>query len=118
MVGLIAMTGANILLCMSSSLTVLVVGRLLQGMAAAVVWAVGFALVPETVGQDKAGEAIGLVSLGLNIGIRPSSDFQWGLRLTEPIYDRYPDWTYARRAGFRQWRLLCCFRNDIRPAWC
>ena len=62
------MTGANILLCLASSLTVLVIGRLLQGMAAAVVWAVGFALVPETVGQEKAGEAIGLVSLGLNLG--------------------------------------------------
>ena len=68
MIGLVAMTGANVLLCIGSSLTILVLGRLLQGMAAGVVWAIGFALIPETVGQERAGEAIGMVSLGLNIG--------------------------------------------------
>ena len=69
MLGLIALAGANVLLCFGTSLHMLLVGRLLQGMAAACVWAVGFAMVPETVGADRAGEAIGWVSLGLNAGV-------------------------------------------------
>lgn len=69
MLGLVALAGANFLLCFGASLHALLIGRLLQGMAAAVVWAVGYAMVPETVGQEKTGEAIGWVSLGLNAGV-------------------------------------------------
>ena len=56
------------MLCFGTSIWVLLVGRLLQGMAAAIVWAVGFAMAPETVGPERAGEAIGWVGLGVNLG--------------------------------------------------
>jgi MFS family permease len=46
-----------------------VVGRLLQGAAVAVVWAVGLALLVDTVGEDELGQAIGYVSMGLSIGV-------------------------------------------------
>ena len=68
LLGLFALTGANFMLCFGASITVLLIGRFLQGMAAAVVWAVGFAMAPETVGQERVGEAIGWVSLGVNLG--------------------------------------------------
>ena len=57
------------MLCFGTSIPVLLVGRLLQGMAAAVVWAVGYAMAPETVGPERAGQAIGWVSLGVNLGV-------------------------------------------------
>ncbi|KAI4147784.1 MAG: hypothetical protein LQ340_005395 [Diploschistes diacapsis] len=68
MLGLLALTGANVMLCFGTTVPILLIGRLLQGMAAAVVWAVGFAMAPETAGPENAGEALGWVSLGINFG--------------------------------------------------
>ena len=69
MLGLLALAGANLMLCFGSSIAVLLVGRFLQGCAAAVVWAVGFAMAPETMGTEKAGLAVGFLSLGINLGV-------------------------------------------------
>jgi MFS family permease len=47
------------------SFIVLLLARVLQGMAAAVVWTVGLAIVQDSVGAGKLGQAIGAVSIPL-----------------------------------------------------
>jgi MFS family permease len=67
--GLLAMAGATIMLCIGDSITLLVIGRLLQGASAAVVSTVGLALLVDTVGQKDIGQAAGWVSLSMSIAI-------------------------------------------------
>lgn len=55
------------MLCVGSSIGVLVAGRLLQGLSAAVVWTVGLALLVDTVGQKEIGRVMGYVSLSMSI---------------------------------------------------
>lgn len=69
MIGLLALAGSTVLLCVGSSIAVLIVGRLLQGMSAAVVWVVGLALLADTVGRDEIGKAMGIVSAALSAGM-------------------------------------------------
>ena len=67
--GLLALGGATVLLCLGRSITALVIGRLLQGFSAAVVWTVGLALLVDTVGQDLIGQAMGYISLAISLAI-------------------------------------------------
>jgi len=69
LVGLVAVAGATVMLCVGSSIGVLVAGRLLQGLSAAVVWTVGLALLVDTVGQKEIGRVMGYVSLSMSIAI-------------------------------------------------
>ena len=57
------------MLCLARKVALLVVGRLLQGFSAAIVWTVGQALLVDTVGQKEIGETLGWVSLSMSIGI-------------------------------------------------
>lgn len=50
------------MLCIGSSIVVLILGRLFQGIAAAVVWVVGLALLVDTVGKDEIAKSMGIVS--------------------------------------------------------
>ena len=61
LVGLVALLGATLMLCLGQSVPVLVVARILQGTSAAVVWTIGLALVLDTVGPDDLGKVIGSV---------------------------------------------------------
>ena len=67
--GLLALGGATVLLCLGRSITALVIGRLLQGFSAAVVWTVGLALLVDTVGQELIGQAMGYISLAISLAI-------------------------------------------------
>lgn len=67
--GLLALAGATVMLCIGDSIALLVVGRLLQGAAAAVVSTVGLALLVDTVGQTDIGQAAGWVLLNMSIAI-------------------------------------------------
>jgi predicted MFS family arabinose efflux permease len=49
------------MLCIGSNIPVFVVGRLLQGISAAMVWSVGLALVVDTVGRDQIAQSMGIV---------------------------------------------------------
>ncbi|KAF7716763.1 Uncharacterized protein PECH_008799 [Penicillium ucsense] len=68
LLGLVLLAGATALLCIGTNIALWIVGRLLQGAAAAVVWTVGIALLVDTVGKDGLGQAIGTVSMSLSIG--------------------------------------------------
>jgi MFS family permease len=69
LLGLVALGGATALLCIGSTIALLVVGRLLQGISAAVVWTVGLALLVDTVGQNEVGQAMGYVNLSMSLGV-------------------------------------------------
>lgn len=67
--GLLALGGATILLCIGDSIGVLAAGRVLQGISAAVVWVVGLALLVDTVGPEGVGQAMGYVGLSMSLAI-------------------------------------------------
>ncbi|KIW30051.1 uncharacterized protein PV07_05830 [Cladophialophora immunda] len=67
--GLVLLTGSTLMLCLGKTIPVLVVGRLLQGVSAAVVWVVALALLADTVSEQESGQAIGYVSLSTSLGV-------------------------------------------------
>ncbi|KAL9113783.1 MAG: hypothetical protein Q9227_002228 [Pyrenula ochraceoflavens] len=69
LVGLIVLAGATTLLCVGSSIAVLILGRALQGISAALVWTVGLALLVETFDSKKVGMAMGYVGLAMSLAI-------------------------------------------------
>ncbi|KAF7569063.1 AraJ, Arabinose efflux permease [Pyrenophora tritici-repentis] len=69
LLGLLVLLGATILLDVGNSIAVLIVGRVLQGASAAVVWVVGLALLADTVPQDRLATATGWLSIGMSLGL-------------------------------------------------
>lgn len=69
LIGLIAMVGSTIMLCLARSVALLILGRIFGGLSAAVVWTAGQALLVDTVGQAEIGETLGYVSLSISLGI-------------------------------------------------
>ena len=57
------------MLCLGRTIAVLVLGRALQGISAAVVWTVGLALLVDTVGPTEIAETMGYVSLSMSLAI-------------------------------------------------
>ena len=69
LLGLVVLAGATVMLCIGTSITILVIGRLLQGLSAAVVWTTGLALLVDTVGKEEVGQTMGIISMAYSIGI-------------------------------------------------
>ncbi|KAL8942034.1 MAG: hypothetical protein Q9216_001887 [Gyalolechia sp. 2 TL-2023] len=69
LVGLLALAGATLMLCFGNNIGVLVAGRILQGISAAIVWTVGLALLVDTVGQKEVGQVMGFVSISMSVAI-------------------------------------------------
>jgi MFS family permease len=67
--GLVMLGGATVMLCLARTVALLVLGRILQGLSAGVVWTVGQALLVDTVGQKEIGQTLGWVSLSMSMGI-------------------------------------------------
>jgi MFS family permease len=67
--GLLALAGATLMLCLARTISLLVLGRILQGSSAAIVWTVGLALLVDTVGQEKIGTALGWTSISMSVSI-------------------------------------------------
>lgn len=57
------------MLCFGKSLGLLLTGRVLQGISAAIVWTVGLALLADTVGHDTIGQAIGYTSISMSVSV-------------------------------------------------
>lgn len=66
LLGLLALAGSTLLLCLGKTIALLVVGRLLQGLSAAVVWSSGLALLADTMGKD-IGYAMGYIGIAMSI---------------------------------------------------
>ena len=65
--GMIVLGGSTVMLCLAKNLPLLIVGRILQGASAGVVWVVGLALLADTVGKENAGQAMGFVAMAYSI---------------------------------------------------
>lgn len=82
LLGLAALLGATIMLNVATSVAVFIIGRLLQGISAAVVWVVGLALLADTVPREMLAQYMGYVSLGMTSG------FMLGPLLGGVLYER------------------------------
>lgn len=68
--GLLTLAGATVFLAVGESIALLLVGRILQGASAAIVWTVGLAVLVDTIGKQKdIGEALGYVSMAMSLGL-------------------------------------------------
>ncbi|KAK2750158.1 hypothetical protein FQN57_004654 [Myotisia sp. PD_48] len=67
--GLIVLGGATLLFALGSSITVLMIARVLQGASTAIVFTVGFALLFDKVGKHQIGDAMGWTSMSLSTGL-------------------------------------------------
>ena len=65
LVALVTLIGTTLFLCLSRNIYLFVLGRILQGFTAAIVWTVGLALLSDTVGQAQVGKAMGYVSMAI-----------------------------------------------------
>ena len=55
------------MLCLGTSVAVIVVARVLQGISATIVWVAGLSLLTDTIGTEGLGNAMGITSLGWTI---------------------------------------------------
>ncbi|XXH04290.1 hypothetical protein Hte_010704 [Hypoxylon texense] len=68
LIGLVALAASTLLLCFGNSIGLLVLGRLLQGFSAAIVWSVGCALLVDTM-DAAVGVAMGYVGISMSVGL-------------------------------------------------
>ncbi|OJJ34880.1 hypothetical protein ASPWEDRAFT_739639 [Aspergillus wentii DTO 134E9] len=69
LVGLLNLAGATSFLFFGSRLPFWIIGRLLQGASAAVVWTVGLAIIVDTAGKKHLGESLGFASMAATLGV-------------------------------------------------
>lgn len=68
--GLVTLAGATLFLTLGQTIPLLIIGRLLQGLSAAIVWTAGIALVVDTVGSQKdIGYALGFITMSMSAGL-------------------------------------------------
>lgn len=68
LVGLVAVAGATIMFWLAKTPAMMIVARILQGLAEAAVWTVGNALVVDSMKREQLGTAMGYVTMSMNIG--------------------------------------------------
>lgn len=68
LIGLFALAASTLMLCLSRSIALLIVGRIFQGFSAAIVWSVGLALLADTFGK-QIGMAMGYSSIAMSMGL-------------------------------------------------
>jgi predicted MFS family arabinose efflux permease len=61
-------TGATIMIWFAPNIVLQVVGRMLQGIAAAIVWITGLAMTADAVGQENVGEYVSYLGIALMTG--------------------------------------------------
>lgn len=69
LIGLVLLTGSTVFLCVATNIAMLLAGRVLQGLSAALTWTVGLALVVDTVDAAHIGRAMGWIGMATSIGI-------------------------------------------------
>lgn len=69
LLGLVALGGATVIICLGKSIAVLAIGRVLQGISASVPWVVGLSLIVDTVGSEGVGQAMGYVGLSMSLAM-------------------------------------------------
>lgn len=59
---------ATVMIWRASFISIQIVGRILQGCAAAFVWITGLAVVADAVGPENVGQAVGYLSMAMMVG--------------------------------------------------
>jgi MFS family permease len=88
LIGLLALAASTLLLCLGRTIALLIVGRILQGFSAAIVWSVGLALLADTMGR-KIGYSMGWVSIAMSAGLLISPVIGGAVYATEGYYAVY-----------------------------
>ncbi|KAE8353685.1 major facilitator superfamily domain-containing protein [Aspergillus coremiiformis] len=69
LLGLIVVGGATLLTALTTSLPLLLLARVLQGVSTASVFTIGYSLLLDTVGTKRIGTALGFTSMSLSLGL-------------------------------------------------
>uniref|UniRef100_A0A060T046 ARAD1C13750p n=1 Tax=Blastobotrys adeninivorans TaxID=409370 RepID=A0A060T046_BLAAD len=67
--GLVVLVAATIILCLCKTLALFMVGRVMQGLSAAVVWTVGLAVIAETASSHEVAYYMAYPGIGLSLGL-------------------------------------------------
>ena len=67
--GLVALTGSMAMLCVGTSIAILITARIFQGISTAFVWVVAMALLVDTVGPTHIGKDMEHVGTASAIGV-------------------------------------------------
>jgi MFS family permease len=67
--GLLILIAATIILCLTRSVALFMVGRVIQGLSAAVVWTVGLAVIADTAKPNQVAYLMAFPGIGMNLGI-------------------------------------------------
>lgn len=68
LIGLVSLAASTLLLAFGNSIGLFVLGRLLQGLSAAIVWSVGCALLVDTM-ESSVGVAMGYVNISMSVAL-------------------------------------------------
>lgn len=68
LVGLVIFAGSTAILCVGTTISLFIAGRILQGMSAAIVWTAGVALLADNVEKEELGKSLGFVSIAMSAG--------------------------------------------------
>lgn len=88
LIGLVSLAGSTIFLCLGRTIALLIIGRILQGLSAAIVWTVGLALLVDTV-PDRIGEAMGYSAIAMSMGLLVSPAIGGAVFATAGYYAVY-----------------------------
>lgn len=66
--GLLVLIAATLMLCLCKTLALFMVGRVLQGLSAAVVWSVGLAVIADTADSSEVAYYMAYPGIGLSLG--------------------------------------------------
>lgn len=67
--GLAAIACATVVIWLSRHIVLQAAGRILQGLAAAVVWVTGLAMIADNVEEENIGQYVGYLSFAMMIGM-------------------------------------------------
>jgi len=66
--GIVGLIGSTIMFMLAPNYAVLVVARVLQGLASAIIWTVGVALICDALPPNRVGQQMGTALMGLSLG--------------------------------------------------
>ena len=68
LLSLLVIAGATVMIWLAPTITLQIAGRVLQGVAAAMVWITGLAMIADTVGQEDVGQCLSYLGMAMMVG--------------------------------------------------
>lgn len=69
LLGLVAIADATLIMWLSRQIALQVIGRIFLGLASAIVWVTGLAMIADSVEEDKIGQCVGYLGTAMMIGM-------------------------------------------------